>query len=434
MLKSIFSTTGVRLSTAVIGLLLLSLNGRMVGPEGLGEIRIFTVTVTILIIVANFIGGPNLIYRASRHKITAILLRSYLWSGMISLAFLAYPSLAKGVETLFEMQLPDFDHHLRIAICTFFYAMAFVNTYILLGLEDIRGHNITLFSFSGFLLVGTVAGYTFFPTVSADIYIQFFMLSALVKFIIGWLFLLPHHRLGKLTEAKGANTRLSKTLLSDGAMVQSGNLFQQINYRIGDYILESTWGLAAVGLFSAAVQLSEGIWTISRSAALVQYSKLSNLSNVERGKKLTYLLSKGIIVITAAGFVFLSFLPISFYTSIFGEDFTEVRGIIRMLAPVLTLYSVAFLYSHFFASQGDFKRNTFTSFSGMVLTLIIAFILIPKYGIVGVVITQSITYTFMLFLLGRFMRMNHPKAARWMFPGWKDYRLFRLIKQRKNNV
>jgi O-antigen/teichoic acid export membrane protein len=431
MLKSIFSTTGVRLSTAVIGLFLLTLNGRMVGPEGLGEIRIFTVTVTILIIVANFIGGPNLIYRASRHKITAIILRSYVWSGMISLAFLAYPPTAKGIEALLGVQLPDFDHHLRIAICTFFYAMAYVNTYILLGLEDIRGHNITLFSFSGFLLLGTVLGYSFLPNISADIYIQFFMFSAMVKFGIGWLFLLPHHRKGKLTEAKGATTGLSKTLLSDGAMVQSGNFFQQINYRIGDYILESTWGLAAVGLFSAAVQLSEGIWTISRSAALVQYSKLSNLSNVERGKKLTYLLSKGIIVITAAGFVFLSFLPISFYTWIFGEDFTGVRGIIRMLAPVLTLYSVAFLYSHFFASQGDFKRNTFASFSGMVLTLIIAFILIPKYGIVGVVITQSITYTFMLFILGRFMRLDHPKAARWMFPGWKDYRLFRLIKQRK---
>ena len=427
MLKSIFSTTGVRLSAAIIGLLLLSINGRMVGAEGLGEIRIFTVTVTILIIVANFIGGPNIIYRTPRHRISAILLRSYIWSGLVSSLFLLYPLIANGLSYILNVQLPSFAHHNSIALCTLFYAMAFVNTYILLGLENIRGHNITLFSFSGFLLIGTLLGYAYSNNISPNIYINFFVLAAVFKFVVGWLFLIPHHQRGELIKEKGNNKQLTKTLLGDGAMVQSGNFFQQINYRVGEYILQGFWGTAAVGIYAAAVQLGEGIWTISRSAALVQYARLSNLSNIERGKKLTFLLSKGIIVITALGFVFLSLLPISFFTLVFGEEFTEVRKIIRLMAPVLTLYSVAFLYSHFFASQGDFKRNSLTSFSGMIITLITGFIFIPKMSIYGIIITQSITYTAMLIMLGYFMYREHPKAGRWIFPGKKDYRLLRML-------
>ncbi|MCC5915758.1 MAG: oligosaccharide flippase family protein [Cryomorphaceae bacterium] len=424
MLKSIFSTTGVRLGTSVIGLLLVMLNARMVGAEGLGEIRIFTITVTLLIIVANLLGGPNLIYRTSRHKVIALIQWSYLWStGIVFLFFIL--QFIPGLQ---------FEHHGYIALCTAFYAMAWVNLYVLLGLEDIRGHNVVLFSFSGFLLIGTLAGYFVFQWETPMNYISMYVASSFVKFISGWLFLIPHYRKGDLQREKGESVNLAKVLLTDGSMVQSGNLFQQINYRIGDYILEATWGKAAVGIYSAAIQLGEGVWTIGRSAALVQYSRLSNLGNPERGKKLTYLLSKAVFVITALAFIVLCILPVSFYTLLFGEDFTELRSIIRWISPILTLYSMAFLFSHYFSSQGQFLRNTMTSFLSLFATIAAATILIPKFGIYGAIGTQTFSYLCGFCILVYFMHREHHRINHWILPGKKDWRLIRLIIYRRKKL
>lgn len=413
MLKHIFSTAGVRLSVAAMGLLVTTLNARFLGAEGLGEVRIFTVTVTLLIIVANFVGGPHLIYRVPRHSLFALLLRSYLWCiGVVALFFFVQfiPRLA-------------FEHHNSIAISTLFYALGWVHVYVLIGMEKISLQNVLVFSFNALLLLGVGVGYAVFNWDSPLYFVRIYAVAAALQWLLGIVLLF----INPAKVPQNPDSKLTGLLLKDGAYVQTGNLFQQLNYRIGDYILEATWGKAAVGVYGLAVQLAEGIWTVARSASLVQYARLSNMENTVRARKITFQLSKAVVVISAAGFMVLSIVPVSVYTWVFNADFAEVRRVIRWLMPVFSLYSAGFIYSHYFSSQGYFRYNTITSFVGLIVVLLAAPILIPRFGINGAIAAHSLTYLTSMVCFIYLLKRQPNRADRWMYPALKDVRWVKKI-------
>ncbi len=413
MLKQVFSTTVVRLSIAVMGLLVTTLNARVLGAEGLGEIRIFTVTVTLLVIVANFVGGPHLIFRSTRHSLSGLLLRSYAWCIAVSVLFFCVqyvPGLA-------------FKHHDVIALSTMFYALGWVHVYCLIGFERITLQNLVVFSFNGLLLVGVWMSYYVLGWSEPIYFVIIYAVAAISQWLLGGAMLFVNRKRAIVKPPE----QLTKVLLKDGVYVQSGNLFQQLNYRLGDYILEATWGKAAVGIYGLAIQLAEGIWTVARSASLVQYARLSNMANKERAKKITFQFAKAVVIVSVFGFLVLSFLPKSFYALLFGEELVAVRGILRWLLPALSLYSAGFIYSHYFSSQGQFKINTLVSFIGLIVILLTAPLFIPRFGIPGAIAAHSATYLASLLGFIVMLKRQPSRAHRWLWPSRKDLRWLRRI-------
>jgi O-antigen/teichoic acid export membrane protein len=177
-----------------------------------------------------------------------------------------------------------------------------------------------------------------------------------------------------------------------GFYAQIANISQILNYRLGYYLIDHFTGRANLGKFSVGVQVSESTWLISRSISTIHYSNVSNSENKEQSRYYTILYVKFISVLTASLLAIIFLLPNSLFEFVFGKSFSGIPWIIFSLSFGIISLSANMMFSAFFSGSGKIHLNTIGSFIGLILTLSIAFILIPKYGIIGAAITNSISY------------------------------------------
>ena len=202
-----------------------------------------------------------------------------------------------------------------------------------------------------------------------------------------------------------------KDLFKYGFLNQTGHFVQFFNLRLSYYLLDNYIGRGQVGVFSRSVSLAEAIWIISNSIALVQYARIANADDREYSQKLTLDLSKICLLISAVAVVVLCLLPPQFYVFVFGKDFGEMAGLIRILAPGILLYCIFLILGHYYSGIGRYQMNTFAALCGLVVTFVCGFTLIPRYGVTGAAITSAVSYAVnAVFLFVFFVKESHFKG------------------------
>ena len=186
---------------------------------------------------------------------------------------------------------------------------------------------------------------------------------------------------------------------------------QFFNLRLSYYLLDKYISVGRVGVFSNALSLAEAIWIISNSIALVQYARIANADDRAYAQKLTLDLSKICLLISALAVIVLCLLPSAVYTFVFGPEFGEMAGLIRILAPGILLYCIFLILGHYYSGTGRYQMNTFAALCGLVVTFVCGFTLIPRYDVTGAAITSAVSYTVnAVFLLVFFVKESHFKG------------------------
>ncbi|HML85093.1 MAG TPA: oligosaccharide flippase family protein, partial [Bacteroidales bacterium] len=80
---------------------------------------------------------------------------------------------------------------------------------------------------------------------------------------------------------------MNKDILRYTSATQLANLTQLGSRRISFYFINGFLGSAALGIYNAAIQLTEGIRMITQSIALVQFGHIANDHNVENNVQYT---------------------------------------------------------------------------------------------------------------------------------------------------
>ncbi len=145
--------------------------------------------------------------------------------------------------------------------------------------------------------------------------------------------------------------------------------------------------------------ISETIWIISGSISLVQYSRISNLDDINYSRELTLLLAKFSFLATFTAVCFLILIPERLFSVIFGKDFSSVKQIIILLSPGIAIFGYVVIISHYFAGIGKYIVNTKAAFIGLIVTLIFNLTLVPLYGYSGAAISASLSYIATAFFL-----------------------------------
>jgi O-antigen/teichoic acid export membrane protein len=125
---------------------------------------------------------------------------------------------------------------------------------------------------------------------------------------------------------------------------------------------------------------------------MVQNARIVNSNDLNYSVRITIQLLKVSFLLVFGVVIILQFIPASFYQFLFGEEFGDIRIVILTVSPGILFFCISFILSGLFAGTGNFKYNTIASVAGLIITIPLVMILIPKYGLIGAGITASISY------------------------------------------
>jgi O-antigen/teichoic acid export membrane protein len=399
MFKKIAGTIGTRVVVAALTFLVVVMNTNFLGPEKVGTISLVIFAITIVQMVNNFIGGASLAYFVPRAPLIRLFLPAVAWSFVSSLGVVLVLQASGAIPVGFFV---------HVMILSLLQSLASVNLMILLGREKIRAINTV--SLAQIIILVLTLLFLFFIQKNREIisYIVGLYLSYFLAFSWSLTLVLPAVRRVPLT----GTWKLFRGVLSYGGWAQAGNLFQLFNYRISYYFIRIFTGKGPLGVYSVGIQLSEGLWILSRSISMVQFARISNQDDHGYAARLTLLFVKISFLATVILLGGILLLPESFFVFIFGQGFSGVKMVMFSLAAGIALLSVSIVISPYFSGTGRPWVNTIGAAIGLVFTLLLSFILVPVYGIIGAGIAASVAYgASTLFQMVLFIRLTKARPA-----------------------
>lgn len=378
MLSNLLRTVGIRIATAVISLLIVVVSGQMLGAEVLGEISLFIVAVTIINLVGGFAGGAALVYLIPRNRLLGLFMISQLWAGISGL-----------FTTCFLFLIGAFPQNLvwHVMLLGIVGSLNQNNLSVLLANQRIKAHNL-LTLLQSVLMIGFLMGFTFLYKIDTILaYILSMYASYLPVLFLSWMLAGKGTQTGKVSPSQAL-----KVLFGYGSLVQVSSILALLTYRLTYYYTEAWLGFAALGLLSVAAQISEAVWILPKSIALVQFSKISNLKNDADSAHLTLFLGVITSVFTLLALSVLVFLPDQVYTFIFGKDFYGVGAVVRIFAPGIFAMSLNIILSHYFSGTGKIIFNLVGSAIGLLTVAICGSIFIKNGNISHAAMVSTFGY------------------------------------------
>lgn len=382
MIKKIINTLFTKFFSAIAGFAILVLVSHVLGTDGKGEQAIIAFNIYIITLVLNFVGNSTLIYFTPRKNFLSLVIPSWCWMVVISFLTSVVLFIIYGFENKFLW------HSLSISVIG---ALSEINYFILMGKEKVVQANRVklLLSITNILILVFLVLIKQFDSI--EDYILSLWLANIISLFYG-LWLLKDEYKKMYIPSKEEMKESFKVLFSLGALKQLGTIAQTLNYRLSFYILAFFLGREAVGIYSNACSIGEAVMLFGTSLALVQYSSLSNKQSNKQSEKITIRLTEVNVAFTVSAMIILCLLPESFWVFLFGEGFEQVSLMIRILALGITFLSCSSNFTQYFAAKGNFSISAFASFIGLIVTLILSFILIPRFGISGAGFAASLSY------------------------------------------
>jgi O-antigen/teichoic acid export membrane protein len=375
----------VLLTFALSGLL-----ARMLGTEGFG---IYNLALLLPLLVTRFTNlgvRQALIYYIGRRDYPLseiagtsliVVLGVSVVSGIIAygLIFFAGPTIFPDVPVVYL-------HAAALAIPALLFIEFLQGAYI--GLQDFKRYNLITILPDLALLIFLIG---------SAIFDQFNVLLALVLYVISRVIVLLYlFQLAR--QPSGIVWRINRPYFNAGIAysfkTHIGNLLAFLNYRVDQFIVNFFLGPAQLGVYVAAVTLSEGISLLSGGVSTVLLPRVAELNkDPQRQVEITSLVSRHMLVISFLISVVLFFLSDFIVKVIYSADLEEAAIALQLLLPGIFITSVSRILATDIAGRGYPEFNTYGGLYALIINIVANLILIPKYGIAGAAISSSISYT-----------------------------------------
>ncbi|MCL2131812.1 MAG: hypothetical protein FWH36_05095 [Lentimicrobiaceae bacterium] len=413
MIKKVIGTFGTRIVCTLLTLGVVVINSNSFGSDGVGIIGLFVLNVTILQIVGCFVGGPSLIYMLPRYDNFRLLFLSY---------FFSFLTTVLGTFLLYTFHLVSSEYVLCLFFSSFFVAFFYINSFFLLSQENFKLYNFFAI-FQILIHLGILALFVFLlKIVNVYAYMTAYCISHLLSFSISFYFV------AKKVRYNGFDGifQLLKKMFQYGFLIQIANLAQLLNYRFSYYMIKFAAGLKPLGLFDIGTKLSEAVWILPKSAAMVQLARISNCKDDKvYAKKITLSFLKLVFIFALAAVFLLYCIPAQWLGWIFGSEFIESKKIIYALGCGIIVFSCNAILAHYFSGFGNYKINTIGSLIGLAITVGLSLSLIPWFHalsgldiifIIGLITSLSYTgssaYSLICFVKDTNLKISELKINR----------------------
>ncbi|HAW52936.1 MAG TPA: hypothetical protein DCX54_11510 [Flavobacteriales bacterium] len=389
MLRKVLLTFSTRTLTAFLSVINVLIGTNYLGVEGYGTISLIILGVTIYLLIQNLLTGSSIVYFQNKIPISSIIQISYLW---VIVSVIGFAGLIYGVDFFanlfhFDFEIVPQEYALHNILLASGYGLLNIHINILLGRERIKAYNAIFFMQHAIASLFLILFFVVLGKNELFYYLIALYASYFLSFIVSFSLTYQYFRDIKLPSFTDF-----KSMLNYGILGQGANVFQLINYRLSYYLVDIFVGRASLGVFSAATQMSEGLWILGKSIGTVQFARISNSTDREYARQISLKLFKITVLITAIPLFLFTILPITFYTNLLGPEFEPVRGLVRWLALGTISLTGSMLFSHYFSGTGRIGKNTMASGIGVIITLLFGFSIVPILGVAGAALVTSLSY------------------------------------------
>lgn len=397
MLKKIFGTFGTRVLNAICNFITLWFGSHYLGAEAWGVGGIVILDVSLLLIGVEFLAGSGLIYFTPRKSYRTLFKISYIWSALIVAFYAIIMYLISFIPDGFGHGFTKFfgegaefipeGYHGMVLLLVFIYSLHNFNLATMLGKERVGTNNI-LFIIQFMTQMFSMLFYIFVLDIrDANAFVYSFLTGYTVGYLCGLTQIWPY-----LKEKGNDSMRETiREMFKFGTIIQLSTLVSMLNRRLSFLIIKGFWGDAKVGVYNAATQVSEAPKMIGQSIAMVQFSKISNLTDNELAATITVQLLKTATILTAICIFVICIIPTSVYSWLFTNDFAAMRAVMVALAPGVVFMAAHTVFCHYFSGVNMPKYNLYAALVGLAVTIPSLYILIPPFGMVGAGISASLT-------------------------------------------
>ena len=380
--------------TALFNLVVLILSARILGAEGRGEITYLLFYCGFIQIFTGVVGNSVMIFMLTKLEENSVLVISFIWTFFIALIvspFLFY------YDEFIESRIFLF---LGITIL-----QSLFNNLTALFSAKIQIQKLVFIKISQplilILLLVSNSG------LDAKLFLTFLIISYLPSLVI----------LTKLTFWENYKFNFS-TLKSSflifirlGALNQLNYLMQYGCYRYAIWIIADKSNLSNVGVFGLWVTLVDALWLIPISIATINQTYMAKNQENKMNMNLCFI-SAGITLILL---VIALVIPLSVYQLFLGKDFNEIKHLLLISSPAIIFFTFSITLAYYFSAKGKIIYNTISSGVGFFVIILLSKLLIGKYGLIGAVLTNSISYSLttvvIIYLYKRYNRQSNNKAC-----------------------
>ena len=416
MLKQILGTIGVRYFVAGLNLLLIFVNGKVLGVSGMGLTGVIYASANIALIFNSVLCGNTIVYFMNRYDFRYVFWPAYGWAFIGSAA-------ACGCMKIFGMLPADFE--LDVYGLSVILSLVAIHSRILLGKDDIRGFNITFLIQGGLLFFSLLFMYYVADIRNATGYVWGLYITNGIAWMVSLLLMIRYffRQSGEIHPAPSSIRKSLKEMFVYGLWSSADNLAENLTARLNYFFVQRLSGYGHVGLLDAGTKISESVWHISRSVSFISYSQVARTTDSEEQRQMTLrFLKLAFCAITFVTGIILLIPEWVFTDYLFTNEFQGICKVIRGLAFGIIALGSNSILSHYFIGTGKVRYSTACSCIGLIILVISGYFLIPAYGVFGSAVSVCIAFLGMLtFSLIVFIKLTRTKATEFL-PSKKDFR------------
>jgi O-antigen/teichoic acid export membrane protein len=241
------------------------------------------------------------------------------------------------------------------------------------------------------------------------VWIARFLLESTVK---------PDFKIGK---------KLAKQVIGYSLLGYASNVLNLLNYRLDLWILHHYSTSTQVGVYSVAVGLAQFFWMIPAPISNVLQPYLNSPDEKKKLQKFR-LFSRINSTLVLGGAIILGLVAPWVVPFVYGAEFTDSVLALQLLLPGIVFSCFSKIFSVMILNSGKVYLNLLATAVGLVITIVLDFLLIPKYGLYGASIATTVTYfsVFVTVYWAFLRKLRYPFANYFLFLP-KDIKLLKKL-------
>lgn len=383
--KNIFGTLISKGFILILNFFIVVITTNFWGSEGRGIVSLIIADISILAIINNVFAGSCINYFTPKVGFDILLAPALMWVFLMSF-----------IGSVFFIIIQPELKLWYISSLTLFNSLFAINQLYYTSVQDFKRFNLYSLLLPVLTIIFILVSELLFKLHSAYSYLYSFASALFILWVIGFIKISANINFNKIK----IDVNIIKLVAKYGSQTELSYFIHFLNYRLAYFLILHYSGVKSLGVYSVGIAIAEAIWVIAQSISTVQYTHIVNNIANENGIQITKSSARISLYFSLLAVFIIIILPNDFFYFIFGKDFGQVKNITMLLFPGVIAMALSNIYGHYFSAIGKTKILVLKSVIGLILTLALAPIFLPKWGIYGACVVTSCSYLASSLYLG----------------------------------